>query len=320
MRSVKSVLAQSYADFELIVVDDGSTDNGCEIVHEITDGRLRLVQQANAGASAARNRGIAEGRGKYFGFLDADDEWDIGFLDAAIRLAVLFPQAGVYGTGYRMVYPQGRAIEITAQEARRGEAALLVKDYFVRATGGSLINASGVVIPRRVFEEIGPFKSGENYGEDLEMWARIALRYPVAYDTRILSSYHQTASTNKMRFNEMLTYEPHVRMLESVVANAPHSHEEAASIAGHLRARYLQTCFWFISNTTRDATVAFVEESQMQTWRPFLASMVHKKHLWPLLKLVAYTRTITNSRLFMRARGGQRVTCGVLTRLAPVKP
>ena len=315
-RSVESVLRQSYADFELIVVDDGSSDAGPKIVREITDVRLRLLQQANAGASAARNRGIAEGRGKYFGFLDADDEWDVGFLDAATRLAVLYPQAGVYGTGYRMVYPKGPAVEITAEERRHGQDSLLVTDYFVRANGGSLINASGVVIPRAVFEEVGLFKNGEHYGEDLEMWSRIALRYPIGYDTRILFSYHQTAAANKTRFSEVRRYEPHVRMLQAVLAKAPDRLQDANSIEGHIKARSLQSCFWLISNSTRAATLVFVDESQIHTWRPFLAKMVHTRPVWPFLKLAGYLRTVTSSRLFMRALGGQRVTDGVLARLS----
>lgn len=313
-RSIKSVLQQSYTDFELIVVDDGSTDAGWEILHGIEDERLRRVQQANAGVSAARNRGIAEGRGGYFGLLDADDEWDVGFLDAAMRLAVLYPQAGVYGTGYRMVYPKGPAVEITAEEARYAQNTLLVTDYFARASGGSLINASGVVIPRSVFEEIGRFKVGEHYGEDLEMWSRIALRYPVGYDTRILFSYHQTGRVNKTRFDEMPRYEPHVRMLQTVVANTP-SVQQANSIKAHIRARCLQTCFWFVSYSTRAATLVFVEESQVRTWRPILARITDTRQFWPFLRLAASVRRFAKSRLFMRALGGERVTCGVLSRL-----
>jgi glycosyltransferase involved in cell wall biosynthesis len=314
-RSVRSVLQQSYADFELIVVDDGSTDCGWELLHELTDGRLRLVHQANAGVSAARNRGIAEGRGRYFGFLDADDEWDAGFLDAAMRLAVMYPQAGIYGTGYRTVYPKGPAVEITAQEARYGQATLLVTDYFVRANGGSLINASGVVIPRYIFGEVGVFKVGEHYGEDLEMWSRIALRYPLGYDTRILLSFHQTGPINKIRFDRALRYEPHVRMLQHFLANAPDDIKQANSIKGHIKTRSLQTCFRFISHSTRAATLVFVEESQLNIWRPLLARMVHTKPFWPFLRFAAYTVMLTKSRLFMRALGGQRVTCGVLGRL-----
>jgi glycosyltransferase involved in cell wall biosynthesis len=316
-RSVKSVLGQTYADFELIVVDDGSKDGGGEIVREFKDSRLRMIRQENAGASAARNKGIDEGKGKYFAFLDADDEWDVGFLDAAIQLATAFPQAGIYGTGYRMIHRKGPVVEITAQEALSGQNTLLVTDYFTRASGGSLINASGVVIPRSVFEEVGLFQAGEHYGEDLEMWSRIALHHPLGYDTRVLFSYHQMGSVNKIRFNEMPRYEPHVRMLQTAVANRSYPVQQGNSIKAHIRARCLQTYFWFVSNSTRAATLVFVQESQVRTWRPILARIAHIRQFWPFLKLAAYVLRLTKSRLFMRALGGQRVAHGVLSRLVP---
>jgi len=79
-RALDSIFAQTYQDFEVIVVDDGSTDNGPDIVKQYADPRLRIIRQQNAGPGAARNRGIAESLAFYVAFLDADDEWLPGFL------------------------------------------------------------------------------------------------------------------------------------------------------------------------------------------------------------------------------------------------
>jgi glycosyltransferase involved in cell wall biosynthesis len=79
-----SITAQTREDFEIIVVDDGSRDSGPELVRAFPDSRVRLIRQQNSGPGAARNRGIAEARGKYLAFLDADDEWDPDFLERAV--------------------------------------------------------------------------------------------------------------------------------------------------------------------------------------------------------------------------------------------
>ena len=85
-RAVDSVLAQSFTDFELILVDDGSTDDSLAVAREYTDPRVRVIRQANSGAGAARNRGIDEARATMVAFLDGDDEWVPAFLDQMMAL------------------------------------------------------------------------------------------------------------------------------------------------------------------------------------------------------------------------------------------
>jgi glycosyltransferase involved in cell wall biosynthesis len=105
LAAVGSVLRQSYADFELIVVDDGSTDSSASVIAGIGDRRLRLVGQANAGPGAARNRGLGEALGEYVAFLDADDEWEPGFLQLAVDALDGDPECGAWVSG-RAVGPE----------------------------------------------------------------------------------------------------------------------------------------------------------------------------------------------------------------------
>ncbi len=97
-RAIESVLAQSVRDFELIVVDDGSTDGGLDVVRSVEDGRIHVVQQQHSGVSAARNRGAQEAAAEVVAFLDADDTWTPEFLKTAMSLRERLPEAAVWGT------------------------------------------------------------------------------------------------------------------------------------------------------------------------------------------------------------------------------
>lgn len=187
-QAVNSVLQSSYPPHEVIVVDDGSTDHGPQRVHAIGDSRVRLVSQANRGVSAARNRGIDEARGEYIAFLDADDYWSPRYLGAIAELIARFPACGMYGTHYyyfrndgdRQV-PRLRGVKPGAQRVER---------FFELWARGALFNTSAVVIPRRLFNGAGiRFPAGEQHGEDLDVWFRIAEHWPVAYLPEPLVGY-----------------------------------------------------------------------------------------------------------------------------------
>jgi len=193
-RAVDSVLKQTYPRFELIVVDDGSTDDGVLEVNKIPDERVSLIRQKNAGVSAARNRGIKEARFEYIAFLDADDAWDSQFLEKVADLIRNFPKAGAYVTGYRTETDHGKHtipkhIKRDFTEGWKG----YLSDYFAIASKNLFISASSVVIPKRVFDAVGYFPIGIRRGEDLEMWRLIALQFPIAYSNQILATVYLNA-------------------------------------------------------------------------------------------------------------------------------
>jgi glycosyltransferase involved in cell wall biosynthesis len=190
-RALKSVIEQPVRDLEILVIDDGSTDGGSDIVKRMGDPRIRLFYQNNAGAGASRNRGIREARGELIAMLDGDDQWLPGFLEAILELSRLFPAAGIYATGYRKIVNQKYCLETTLLPVP--SAKLLVKDYFARARIANFVWTSAQAIPKIVYDDVGGFIEGQPMGEDLDLWGRIASRYPIGYDCRILSHYRTDA-------------------------------------------------------------------------------------------------------------------------------
>jgi len=191
-RAVESVLAQTVGDFELTVVDDGSTDGGGDVVKTIHDPRVRSVRQENAGVSAARNHGIREARANLVAFLDADDEWHPEFLATVLRLRQRYPECGAYGVARDVVEKGGRRWTPVCQGVPPSPWEGIIPNYF-RFPDEYPLNSSGVAIPRQVLDTVGLFIVGIPFFEDTEMWARIALKFPIALSSRPLSTYRKDA-------------------------------------------------------------------------------------------------------------------------------
>ena len=114
--TLETVLVQSFIDFEVVLVDDGSSDGSMEIVKGIKDSRIRLFSQKNQGVSAARNAGIRQAVGQYIALLDADDRWEPSYLKEQYDLIQKYPQCGVFAVNYSYVYVGGFPVGITSGE------------------------------------------------------------------------------------------------------------------------------------------------------------------------------------------------------------
>ncbi|MEW6382232.1 MAG: glycosyltransferase family 2 protein [bacterium] len=193
-RALESVLIQTYQDVEVVVIDDGSTDGGAEIVKSISDSRIRLIQQKNAGVSVARNRGIQEAQAGLIAFLDADDAWKPKFLETILRLRNRFPEAGIYATAYEFHEPNGKTVQPRYKAIPPAPWEGLIPNYFRASLGIPPVWSSAVAVPRRIFKEAGYFPAGERLGEDGDMWLRIAVKYPVAFSWQIGATYFRNAS------------------------------------------------------------------------------------------------------------------------------
>jgi len=190
-RAIESVLGQTFQDFELIVVDDGSTDKGPEIVKKFHDSRIKLTDQPNCGVSVARNRGIAEARADLIAFLDADDEWRPTFLETIWKLRRLFPDTKVFATGYRM-YRRARYLYVPNFKIPK-VSTLSLSRYISCCINSNVspISSSSVAVEKQTLKEIGAFPACQAHGEDLDTWFRLLERFTAAYYNEPLATYWQ---------------------------------------------------------------------------------------------------------------------------------
>ncbi len=194
-RALRSVRVQGIDDCEIVIVDDGSTDGGGEIAAGYLDARDQLITQDNAGVSVARNRGIEAARSDFIAFLDADDEWLPGHLRNLLSLRELFPEAGLYATGFRRIMPDGLSIEDTLES---DEPQCV--DAFRTRRRISLLHTSAVAVDRDAALAVGGFIPDVPLGEDVEFFNRVCIERPLAYHPEVTEHYHyQTAGSASQR-------------------------------------------------------------------------------------------------------------------------
>lgn len=190
-KAVESVVGQSFTDWELIVVDNGSTDGSGEIVAGITDSRIRIVRlKENIGPGGARNHGVSESTAPWICFLDADDWWESTFLEEMVGLIARYPEAGIYGTGYYIVKNGKKRTAPIGVEATFIEGEINYCQVYAKTLCMPLTSIS-VCMPRNIFEESGGFEPHLRLGEDFDLWIRIALKHKVVFLNKPLSNYNQ---------------------------------------------------------------------------------------------------------------------------------
>ena len=189
-KSLESVLTQTYQNFEIIVVDDGSTDQSVSVVKNITDHRIKLYSQPNSGVSQARNFGANVSEGQLIAFLDADDLWLPNFLETILGLAKDFPKAQWMSTSYLIENANSARRSIKLRNLPKDFTQGILENYFlVAAFSEPPVHASSAVVRRGVLEQIEGFPVGIINGEDIFTWAKLASKFPLAYSCLPLVIY-----------------------------------------------------------------------------------------------------------------------------------
>ncbi len=204
-RALASVRAQTYPIDETVVVDDGSTDSTAQLVAALP-GRVTVLAQANAGPSAARNVGVQHTRAELIAFLDADDEWLPTALETQVDVFRAMPTVALTTADMRAIDEAGRVTR-PSWFAAQGIASTVerwngdpVPNAVASLVRKNFVSTSVVLVRRSAFLEAGGFRSDLRYGEDLELWARIARDHPIVClrEALGLRRSHATNTTKSM--------------------------------------------------------------------------------------------------------------------------
>lgn len=167
--TIYSAIKQTYSNIEIIVINDGSTDNGKEIVEKIIienpSFNLKLINQSNKGVSSARNLGLKNARGRYIAFLDADDKWCEDKLFKQVEYMDNNPDVALTGT----LITNGKTFKKKKKVQNVSFQKLLFKNYFMTPS---------VLVRKKIVDEIGYFNQDKKYSEDYDFWLKIAIKYP----------------------------------------------------------------------------------------------------------------------------------------------
>lgn len=194
--TLESVLAQTFTDWECIVVDDGSTDKSREVVEQfmIDDLRFKILSQENAGVSAARNRGVQEATGEFVAFLDGDDLWMPSFLEETVRLIKDYPGASIYGLGLGKKY---KGKYYLAPEFVPINFRGVVKDLWHDHNTMQAWTSSSTICPRELALKT-PANTQLTHGEDLDQWLRLMLQGDAVFYNKTLAFYVLDAENRAM--------------------------------------------------------------------------------------------------------------------------
>lgn len=245
-KAIQSVLDQTFTDFELIVVDDGSKDDSFSIALNAVEGRgnCHLYHQKNAGVSMARNNGVVLSQGECLCFLDADDWWEPTFLQEMDGLIKEFPDAGIYGTNYTIVNEtkhKTRVAKIGVEEGFEKGYINYCKAY--ASTMYMPLWTGTVCIPRKVFDETSGFPKGIKLGEDFMLWIHIALKYKVAFLNKPLAYYNQDVDVANRGTNRLHNPEEHMLWNLTDLEPLEKTNEDYKQLIDNLRVYSLMPYF-----------------------------------------------------------------------------
>lgn len=218
--TLESVLNQTYADFEVILINDGSTDKSVEVVEGFEDDRIKLFHQENLGASEARNQGVLKAKSNYIALLDADDLWLPNHLEELHKSITLFPKASFYCNAYHLTLKPEFTQKAT-YSLENTDKIQIVGDYFKASLIHPIAHTSAVAFNKHDFWDIGGFRKHIVSGQDIDLWIRFGLYKTVVFNPTYTTVYDRTVPNSLTKKHlRKIKYE-YLNSYNTEIDNAP---------------------------------------------------------------------------------------------------
>ncbi|PSB31103.1 glycosyltransferase family 2 protein [Chlorogloea sp. CCALA 695] len=212
-KTLESVLNQTFTDFEIIIIDDGSTDTTAKWLGNLVEPRIKIVVQTNQGVAVARNKGIALASGKYIAFLDSDDLWEPTKLEKQVQCLDADPAVGLVNTWIKNIDEQGNdLVVVRVPEAEGNVWNQIIEENLI-------LCGSVPMIRRSSFEEVGVFDCNLLSAEDWDMWIRLAAKYSFALIKEPLVSYRQHLKSKSNNLEKHLSHR--LKVIDKTFLAAP---------------------------------------------------------------------------------------------------
>jgi len=271
-RCLDSVLAQTSAPHEVIVLDDGSQDTGLARAKQYQaqhpELNLRVLVQSNQGVAAARNAAIKAASCDYIALLDADDTFEPEFISEIKTLICSFRNARVFCTRYTMQYQDGSQRRAKWQGIRQMPKRGLMQRYFKMAANGDLpISASSVCIHKDAIKRAGGFPYGQQMGEDQWLWSVLALNETIAYSSRSLATYYAQVTDSLMQSLVPNQELPYSAMLQDLVDTRTFSYPLKRDIRAMIRTHLYDLVRRNFLSQQPHVCDYLLQDHRLQSWR-----------------------------------------------------
>lgn len=276
-KAIRSILSQTYSDYELVIMDDGSSDCSFEIARDAIKGydNCHIHQQLNAGVGTARNNAVTFSQGDYLCFLDADDWWETTYLERMNDLIRDFPEAGIFGTNYYYVKNGRRRVCVT-----NAETGYINYCKVYAQTLQMPLWTGAVCIPRTIFNELGGFRPHIRIGEDFDLWIKVALKYKVAFLNEPHAFYNQDSDATWRLVGKL--HDPKAHMLWNLVylEQEERTNPDYKRLIDALRTNGLLR--YYLSPQYREAAKQELEKVDWEN-QPKRVRLLYKMPVWLLI-------------------------------------